>query len=746
MFLNITSTQTLNNGKEIVTELDYFVSEKFGSGFYDSCKDVKFSATNGYVMDLIGGGAKDYPAFLKFLGDEKPFGSPFQLDFPAEDKLSAPMEQMDESPKRCNDTDVSYRCACVDCPSVCPALPEVHTGKDCKVGVVPCFSFAVVVIYSILLLVIVGGYSAYETWKKLRAKRSERLRLLQDSAPSDDEDEGDVVGVGMMDRPSREYPLNTYLDNLFSWLGESCACFPALTIVVSVACVALLSLGWMNFAVENDPVRLWVSPTSEAAMEKQFFDENFGPFYRAQQAFLVNDTTGAGPSPTLDYNVLGWWFDVENRIRRMKSWVYGVTLDDVCFKPTDSGCVVQSITGYFGNDFWNVREATWKRDLRSCTAQPVQGQCLPDFGQPLNKELLLGGWEETGDVVDAKAMIVTWVLENHPEGSEALEKSIDWETSLKSTLILVQAEAKERGLRLSFSTEISLEEELNKSTNTDAKIVVISYIAMFIYASFALGSTSLAISHFFHQPSKILVESKFTLGIFGIIIVLMSVSASVGLFSAMGVKVTLIIAEVIPFLVLAVGVDNIFLIVHEFERVNYSHPDEPVKVRVGKAMGRMGPSILLSATSETIAFALGAIVAMPAVRNFAIYAAGAVFVNAILQVTMFVAVLALNQERVESSRMDCFPCIKVRDYEANGHSNGSLSGARVEVRSPPGYPVEEEGILQKFIRKRYAPKLLQKQTKWGVMVLFLGLFTAGLALLPKVELGLGMFRVLTLSY
>ena len=33
-------------------------------------------------MDLIGGGAKNYSAFLKFTGDEKPLGSPFQIQFP----------------------------------------------------------------------------------------------------------------------------------------------------------------------------------------------------------------------------------------------------------------------------------------------------------------------------------------------------------------------------------------------------------------------------------------------------------------------------------------------------------------------------------------------------------------------------------------------------------------------------------------------------------------------------------------
>jgi Niemann-Pick C1 protein len=269
-----------------------------------------------------------------------------------------------------------------------------------------------------------------------------------------------------------------------------------------------------------------------------------------------------------------------------------------------------------------------------------------------------------------------------------------------------------------------LEEELNKSTNTDAKIVAISYVVMFIYASLALGSASLSFKSLLSNPSNAFVQSKFTLGVAGIVIVLMSVSGSVGLFSAAGVKVTLIIAEVIPFLVLAVGVDNIFLIVHEFERVNVSHPDEEIDERVAKALGRMGPSILLSASTETIAFAMGAFVGMPAVKNFAAYAAGAVFINAVLQVTMFVSVLSLNQRRVESLRADCFPCVTVRGANSVSMPGGHFFGS------------DEEGWLQRFIRKVYAPSLLDKKVKTAVMTLFVTLFAAGLALIPRVQLGL----------
>ncbi|KAF1349878.1 sterol-sensing domain of SREBP cleavage-activation-domain-containing protein [Delphinella strobiligena] len=724
LFVNVTQTAPKGD-KFLVTELDQLISDEYGSGFYDSCKDVKVGATNGNAMDLIGGGAKNFTQFLKFLGDKKFLGSPFQINFPRPSEADFPgLEPTKMKAHPCNSTDEAYRCACVDCEGSCPALPKVKEAEVCRVGLLPCLSFAVIIIYSIFLALLIIAVSGHVAYAKHSKSKNERLRLLQDSSPSDDEDEGELAhSAGMLDKPQKTYRLNTLCDKAFSHLGRTSARYPAITIGTSIVIVALLSLGWIRFTVETDPVRLWVSPDSEAAQEKAFFDENFGPFYRAEQAFLVNDTLPSGSGPVLTYETLQWWFDVEDRIQRMKSTTGGYTLDDVCFKPTGDGCVVQSLTGYFGGDFDMIDQDTWADDLEACAEQPVN--CLPEFQQPLNPHLLFGGYNKS--VVDAEAIVITWVVNNYAEGTPELQRAMDYEQSLKEVLLTVQQEAKERGLRLSFNTEISLEEELNKSTNTDAKIVAISYIIMFIYASFALGATTLTVRDVISNPASALVQSKFMLGVVGIVIVLMSVSASVGLFAALGVKATLIIAEVIPFLVLAVGVDNIFLIVHEFERVNISHADEPVSERIARALGRMGPSILLSASTETVAFALGAAVGMPAVRNFAAYAAGAVFINAVLQVTMFISVLALNQRRVEAGRADCFPCVKVGSARRQSMLNDGISGV---------YGVEEEGSLQRFIRKTYAPALLGKKTKTAVMTIFLGLFTAGLALLPNVELGL----------
>ena len=725
LFVNITQTATSSSKKLIVTELDNIWSDRYGKGFYDSCKDVKFGATGGKAMDFIGGGAKNYTAFLKFLGDKKFLGSPFQINFPRPaNREHDGIQAADPILRACNDTDEAYRCACVDCPAMCPELPEVKTQESCHVGALPCLSFSVILIYCVFLALLVAAITGHVAYQKHNQRKSERLQLLQDAAPSDDEDEGDAVhNAGILDRPHRQYRLNTLFDIAFHELGRKCARFPLITISLSVLIVVVLSFGWINFEIETNPVRLWVSPSSAAAQEKEYFDNNFGPFFRAEQAFLVNDTHGSGPGPVLSYDTLAWWFDVESRVQRMKSLQEGITLGDVCFNPTGKACVVQSLTGYFGGSFSDVNQDEWREHLKLCVEQPGSQVCLPAFQQPLRPEMILGGIENN-DALSAEALIVTWVVNNHVEGSDGEARAVDWEESFINLLQNASREAKERGLRLSYTAEASLEKELSQTTNTDANIVVVSYIVMFVYASLALGSTTLTARSILRNPANALVQSKFTLGIIGIIIVLMSVSASVGLFSAAGVKVTLIIAEVIPFLVLAVGVDNIFLIVHEFERVNISHSDDDIETRIAKALGRMGPSILLSASTETIAFALGAAVGMPAVRNFAIYAAGAVFLNALLQVTMFVSVLALNQRRVESSRADCFPFIKVK------RANPS------QVHSGGAYGFEDEGPLQKFIRKAYAPTLFDRKVKVGLIIGFLGLFTAGLALIPKVALGL----------
>ena len=754
--------------------MDFFVSEQFGSGFFDSCKEIKMGATNGYAMDLLGGGAKDYPAFLKFMGEEKDMGSPFTISFPPSPPPQ--LSSLNVTARNCYDSDLGSRCTCIDCEQVCQALPPISPpgAEDvCSIGPFSCLSFILLLAYALAIVAFILGYGLEVTLRRRREKSYERLALStdtdslhvsprihtrglvgasslaqyldgEDSTGTQSESRRLGRGASLLDPietvQPRHYRLNNVLRRAFYKLGIFASTYPWLNFALVFAFIGLLNLGWTGFDVETDPVRLWVAPDSESKLQKEFFDEHFGPFYRVEQVFVTsfNSSSPQDKGPVLSWESLQYWANIEADIRGLTSTPNGYTLDDVCLKPAgpEGFCVVQSVMAWFGNDIYSYDPTTWADRLVMCAEQPVN--CLPDFQQPLAPQMVLGSVPADGDgrksYLDAKALVITYVVPDSLDKTEQA-KAMEWEHTLRTYLEgLSNRIPEEAGLEIAWSTGISLEEEINKSTNTDIKIVVLSYLAMFFYVAFTLGNgagmrdeeglwTCLKqwatnLPKFFSQPSTssavsldsrlaptlfprlprgLFVGSKFTLGLFGIALVILSVSSSVGLFSLLGVKCTLIIAEVIPFLVLAVGVDNVFILVHELDRQNLLHgpnagtslapvwayaghtPMSPTQSRtrsgldeldvdhdrdtsldagstpqylgpeerVARTLAKMGPSILLSTVTETTAFALGALVPMPAVRNFALYAAGSVFLNALLQVTVFVSALVIDLRRLE---------------------------------------------------------------------------------------------------
>jgi Niemann-Pick C1 protein len=58
----------------------------------------------------------------------------------------------------------------------------------------------------------------------------------------------------------------------------------------------------------------------------------------------------------------------------------------------------------------------------------------------------------------------------------------------------------------------------------------------------------------------------------------------------------------------------------------------PLAERVASALSSVGPSITLAASAEVLAFGLGALSPMPAVRNFSVCAAVAIALDFVLQV------------------------------------------------------------------------------------------------------------------
>lgn len=724
-FVEVTKVATaIDTKKEIVSELSVYTDPDYAAQFFDSCKELKFAATNGYAMDLIGGGAKDYSLFLKFLGDEKPLlgGSPFQINFkyelPHDSKLDLELSSGDM--KACNDA--VYKCACSDCSVACPDLPKFHDFRQsCKVGALPCFSFAITMIW-VSLFFIIGGYHVYLA--RLKRQEFERLnRIFEGDFIGDDidetngmEDEENVVECFLSPHQenalwiSRKWgafreSLLSHIETAFSRIAQMCAESPYLTISTSLIVVLLLSTGLMKLEWETDPIKLWVSPSEPAFHERQYFESSFGEWFRIEQLFVSNKDG----SPVLTWDTIQWWFEKELELYELED-EFNTThsLDPLCFKPLEETCVIESFTQYFQGDIRYLTEDNWAHEINACAESPVN--CLPTFQQPLKKNVLFS----LDNVLDSEAFVITLLVNSNLTDEEHTANAVAYEHALQNWVRKLQAEKPH--LQISFSTEISLLEELNQSTNTDVKVVVISYILMFLYASIALGGkipTNFSLKSF--------VLTRFLLGFSGIVIILLSVAASAGICSWAGIKSTLIIAEVIPFLVLAIGVDNVFLIVHELHLISERVPEMNVESRISLAVKKIGPSCFISAVLQVSMFLVASSIQMPAVRNFAFYSAGAVAINFVLQMTAFIALLSLDQKRLEDGRLDLAPWIQVN---------------RIEIANDDELAEHIEYNFSNLISQYYGPWLLQPSNRGKVLSIFLLWLGISLALLPNVQLGL----------
>ncbi len=205
-------------------------------------------------------------------------------------------------------------------------------------------------------------------------------------------------------------------------------------------------------------------------------------------------------------------------------------------------------------------------------------------------------------------------------------------------------------IEVNFMAERAIPDDLDLQNSQNAGVVVISYSLMFIYVSLAIG----------YVPSCL--HSRFMVGMGGIFIVISSVLIAMGICCYMGLGMSMISSEVVPFLILAIGVDNMFIISRSERTVDSSVKD--VVERIAKGLSNVGPSICTAAICEFLAFLVGVMTDIPALQSFCFVAAIAVLFDFIFQVTAFVAILTLDNKRIKDLRYDVILCMRAPEFKA----------------------------------------------------------------------------------
>ncbi|KAL7387442.1 hypothetical protein ABVT39_023534 [Epinephelus coioides] len=732
-FVNATEINGTN-----VKEVQYYIGQTFTNAMYNACKDVQAPSSNVKALSLLCG--KDASAcnatnWIQYMFDINNGQTPFPIIPIFSDVPVSGYTPMNNKTYACTEglEDGSGPCSCQDCTKACgpkpvpPPLPPPWTilGVDAMTVIMW-------ISYTAFLLIFVGAVLGAWCYRK-RTIMSEYGPILDSNNPlSLNSDNPDQVNASCCEKLGEQF--ENALRILFSSWGSFCVLHPFVVILGSLILVVAASGGLVYMRITTDPVELWSAPTSQARQEKDYFDSHFGPFFRNVQliittplneTFIYSPYFGGSDVPfgaILDKDILHQVLDLQLDIESIVATYEGenVTLKDICLAPLapyNSNCTILSVLNYFqnshavldhsiGDDFFVY--ADYHSHFLYCVSAPaslndttlLHDPCLGTFGGPVFPWLALGGYDET-NYNNATALVITFPLNNYLNNSALLGKALAWEKEF----ITFMKNFKNPNLTIAFSAERSIKDEIDRESESDISTVVLSYAIMFIYISLALGHI--------HSIRLVMVDSKISLGIAGILIVLGSVSSSLGIFSYFGVPLTLIVIEVIPFLVLAVGVDNIFIIVQTYQR-DERIPHEELHQQIGRILGDVAPSMFLSSFSETVAFFLGALSSMPAVRTFSLFAGLAVFIDFLLQISCFVSLLGLDARRQEGNRLDVCCCVKVSE----------------------GQETKTDSLLFCFFKKIIAPLILKEWMRPIIVAVFVGILSFSIAVVNKVEIGL----------
>ncbi|KAK9512612.1 hypothetical protein O3M35_000999 [Rhynocoris fuscipes] len=724
-FLRVKNTSiNINTQEEYITELEFYATSYFMDTTFRSCSHVLVPSTGKNVLDAT---CAPYTAstctterWFEYLDSpgKDPY-TPIHIYMTRKDEPFLFYKPFNVTAYECYESAGGMHppCSCLDCQESCPnqnLYPELY--QEFIVLGIDGYAFIFIFVFIIVTIAFLTC-----NWRIMKRKQSNKNVIAMQNVESNADD----VRIKWNHRFSNSVEKKLQ-DIFFAW-GRDISKHPTLTLAITSWIVAIICYGVQFTSITTDPVEIWAAPSSQARKEKDYFDASFTPFYRSEQIFIkavglpsINHTTSGGViefGPAFNKEFLLAVYDLQQKIEKIPG------LTDVCFAPLSNGmkakklseCTVQSIWGYFQNDikFFNETHVennytvNYLDQIYKCMENNLNVECLATWGGNVEPGIGVGGFLQYGEDAyeKATALGVTYVVRNSLNKTE-LEPALKWESRFVEFMKNWTIHEKPNFMDVSFRSERSIEDELERESVAEAYTVVISYVLMFIYVSLALGS--------YNSCRTLMVDSKISLGLSGVLLVLLAVFSSFGIFGYVGCPTTLLTMEVIPFLVLAVGVDNMFILVTTYKRKKSMIKDS--EECMGETLSYVGPSLLLTTLSEAACFSIGGLTDMPAVKTFALYATCAVIFNYLLQMTAFVALISLNSQRENSNRLDVFCCFIKKT------SGGESSS--------------EESWVNKFMKKCIIPVTFHPAMKIIIMLVFLFWFLSSLALIPHVEPGL----------
>ncbi|EYC17939.1 hypothetical protein Y032_0029g1968 [Ancylostoma ceylanicum] len=194
-----------------------------------------------------------------------------------------------------------------------------------------------------------------------------------------------------------------------------------------------------------------------------------------------------------------------------------------------------------------------------------------------------------------------------------------------------------------YSSEFSYADGLGENAERFAPNFVVSFTTLSIYA---------LVSAFCFKPKPHRgidwIRSKPWLACAGLSTTLMSIICGFGSLMLMGVSYN-VINTIIPFLIIAIGIDDMFIMSACWEQ---SDEHQPVPVRMSQTLSHAGVAVTITNVTDIMSFAIGCITDLPGIQLFCLYACVSVAYCYLFQITYFCGFMAISGD-LERQKRHC---------------------------------------------------------------------------------------------
>ena len=384
------------------------------------------------------------------------------------------------------------------------------------------------------------------------------------------------------------------MERFFAWYGGGIAKHPLITIQICIVFVSVCSAGFVWFRTENRTVNLFIPQSSQAIDDLDAAEKYFRLKIREEIVLLEASSDGLN---VLAPDCLKQAFKAHEAVMKVQSYLdFCVTLSGNKSKSPDDCMMVNPLefvqfneSKLDGKDLDEVR-----RDLDKA----FNGTALMRNGRPfrLNFNRMFGSVKrDRGSITSANALQMVYSMRD-PSDEDESEKVLEWEKSFIDSMESLEDDLS--CFKVHYSSERSLDDAIAESSGSDVTLVSITFTLMITFASVMLGK--------FLNP----LTGHSLLANAGVFAVALGIVAGFGV--AMWFRVPFVsIVGILPFLVLGIGIDDMFIMVDELDR----QPREMTLIETIKSvMKHSGSTVTMTTMTDLVAFAVSTSTSFPAIK------------------------------------------------------------------------------------------------------------------------------------